>query len=143
MGTTDHTDPFGATCFTTLRNFGTDRVRVGFDVNGWLLFGTAGVGYGQVNSGQKSMRPHAVRRVQLRRVMARRLGRRRRRREDVRAALVGQGRVPALRSRHKVGYTPTIIGGAVNVNVLERGDMVRAGINYKFDWAVGPVVARY
>jgi outer membrane immunogenic protein len=44
---------------------------------------------------------------------------------------------------NKVGYTPTIIGGAVNVNVLERGDMVRAGINYKFDWAVGPVVARY
>ena len=33
--------------------------------------------------------------------------------------------------------------GAVNVNVLERGDMIRAGINYRFDWAVGPVVARY
>ena len=41
-----------------------------------------------------------------------------------------------------IGYTPTLIGGAINVRTLERGDMVRAGINYRFDWG-GPVVARY
>ncbi len=42
----------GTTCFTTLRSLGTDRLRVGYDVNGWLLYGTAGVGYGEVKSGQ-------------------------------------------------------------------------------------------
>ena len=39
-------------------------------------------------------------------------------------------------------YVPTTIGGGNSVFVLERGDLVRAGVNYHFNWTT-PVVAKY
>jgi outer membrane immunogenic protein len=133
----------GTTCFSTLRNFGTDRVRVGFDVNGWLLFGTAGVGYGQVKAGQNPCGLTVFGGFSCG--------------EAWRTGWVAGGGVEKMFAPHwsakieylhydlgnKTVYTPTTIGGAINVNVLERGDMVRAGINYKFDWPGSSVVARY
>ena len=42
----------GATCFTKLKTFSTTRMRAGIDLDGWLLFGTAGAGFGRVDAGQ-------------------------------------------------------------------------------------------
>ena len=42
----------GNTCFTKLKDFSTERMRAGYDLNGWLLFGTAGAGFGRVSAGQ-------------------------------------------------------------------------------------------
>ncbi|MEH2491368.1 outer membrane protein [Bradyrhizobium sp. AZCC 2230] len=133
----------GTTCFTTLRNLGTDRLRVGYDVNGWLLYGTAGVGYGEVKSGQNPCGLTAFGGFSCN--------------TSWRTGWVAGGGVEKMFAPHwsakleylhydlgtSIGYTPTLIGGAVNVRTLERGDMVRAGINYRFDWPGGPVVARY
>jgi outer membrane immunogenic protein len=122
----------GSTCFTDLKTFGTDRVRAGVDVNGWLLFGTAGVGYGQVNAGQTPCSLTIFGGNSCN--------------EVGRTGWVGGGGVEKMFAPHwsakieylyfnfgnKTGYVPTLIGGGNFVNVLERGDIVRAGINYHF-----------
>lgn len=119
----------GATCFTNLENFGTDRVRVGVDVNGWLLFGTTGVAYGQVKAGQNPCAPTAF--------AGNSCG------EKWRSGwAVGAG-VEKMFAPHwsaKLEYlhydlaSTNTYNPGVNVGVLERGDMVRAGINYNFGW---------
>jgi outer membrane immunogenic protein len=122
----------GSTCFTDLKNFGTDRVRVGVDVNGWLLFGTAGIGYGQVNAGQTPCALTVFGGFSCH--------------EAWRSGAVGGGGVEKMFAPHwsakieylyfnfgnKTGYVPAVIGGGNSVNVLERGNIVRAGINYHF-----------
>lgn len=140
----------GTTCFTNMRNFGTDRIRLGFDANGWLLYGTAGVGYGEVNAGQLpcgfiTPQPGLG------------IGGGFACRQDWRSGWVAGAGVEKsfapnwsakLEYLHydfgsKVNYIPTILpAGTALVSVLERGDMVRAGINYRFGWG-SPVVARY
>lgn len=34
-------------------------------------------------------------------------------------------------------------GNAINYRFDQRGQIVRGGVNYKFDWGKGPVAARY
>jgi outer membrane immunogenic protein len=43
---------------------------------------------------------------------------------------------------NSINYQPATIAGGNRVYVLERGDMVRAGVNYHLNWAA-PVVAKY
>ena len=133
----------GSTCFTDLQNFGTDRFRAGVDVNGWLLYGTAGIGYGQDNAGQTPCALTAFGGFSCH--------------KEWRSGFVGGGGVEKMFAPHwsakieylhydlgnKINYTPATIFGGNSVIVLERGDMVRAGVNYKFDWLLGPVVAKY
>jgi len=140
----------GATCITNMKNFGTDRIRVGYDVNGWLLYGTGGVGYGQVTAGQTPcgfIAPNP------------RLGvgggfacREQWRSGWVAGAGVEKSFAPNWSAKleylhydfgRAVNYIPTILpAGTALVSVLERGDMVRVGVNYHFNWAM-PVVAKY
>jgi outer membrane immunogenic protein len=133
----------GTTCFTTLRNFGTDRIRVGYDVNGWLLYGTAGVGYGQVRAGQNPCALTVFGGFSCDTAW--------------RTGWVAGGGVEKMFAPHwsakleylhydlgnKTNYTPATLFGGNSVSVLERGDIVRAGVNYRFDWPGTAVVAKY
>ena len=42
----------GNTCFTKIKEFSTERMRAGVDVDGWLLYGTAGAAFARVSAGQ-------------------------------------------------------------------------------------------
>jgi outer membrane immunogenic protein len=42
----------GNTCFTNVKALSTERFRLGYDVDGWLLFATGGAAFGDVNAGQ-------------------------------------------------------------------------------------------
>ena len=122
----------GTTCFTNLNTFATDRVRAGVDVNGWLLFGTAGVGFGQVNAGQNPCGNTIFEGNSCNEVWQ--------------IGWVAGGGVEKMFAPHwsakieylhydfgtREAYTPALIGGGNTVSVLERGDIVRAGINYHF-----------
>jgi outer membrane immunogenic protein len=131
----------GTTCFTNLKNFGTDRIRIGYDLNGWLLFGTGGVGYGEVEAGQNPcgfIAPNPGLGV----------GGGNACQQQWRTGWVAGAGVEKMFAPHwsakleylhydlgtKLNYNPTNLpAGSDSVNVLERGDMVRAGINYHFD----------
>lgn len=116
----------GNTCFTKLQDFGTDRIRVGVDVSGWLLYGTGGVAYGEVNAGQTPCGG----------VFVGGCG------QKWRSGWVAGGGVEKMFAPHwsaKLEYLHFDFGNdvqyrpVVNVNVLERGDIVRGGINYLFN----------
>jgi outer membrane immunogenic protein len=133
----------GTTCFTNLENFSAARIRAGVDLNGWLLFGTAGYGFGQVKAGQNP--------CGITIFGGNSCG------ETWRDGWVAGGGVEKMFAQNwsvkveylhfdfgnRINYTPATIGGGNSVNVLERGDIVRAGVNYHFNWGMTPVVARY
>src|SRR5580692_862659 len=128
-----------ASCFTRLKNFSTDRVRAGVDLNGWLLFATGGLGFGQVNAG---LSPCGV-------VAGTFLGTSPQSscNETWRAGWVAGAGVEKMiaphwsakieylhydfgdttSSAHAAQYFTASIGGGNWVDVLERGDIVRAG----------------
>jgi len=124
----------GTTCFTNLKNFSTDRLRAGVDLNGWLLFATGGFGYGQVNAGQN---PCGVVPIFGGNSCN----------QKWRSGWVAGGGIEKMFAPHwsakleylhydfgnDIQYTPTIIGGGNSVHALERGDMVRVGLNYQFN----------
>src|SRR5215831_20525101 len=113
----------GNTCYTKLNDLGTDRLRAGFDVNGWLLFATGGLAYGQVDTGQTPC---------IGTVAGASCN------KKWRAGWVAGGGVEKMFAPNwsikaeylhfdlgrRAQYTPT-----VDVNVLERGDLVRVGVN--------------
>ena len=124
----------GNTCFTNLKNFSTDRLRAGVDLNGWLLFATGGFGYGQVNAGQN---PCGIVPVFGGNSCN----------EKWRSGWVAGAGIEKMFAPHwsakleylhydfgtRLQYTPAIFFGGNSVQVLERGDMVRVGINYHYD----------
>ena len=128
----------GVTCFTNVKSLATDRVRAGVDVNGWLLFATAGAAFGRVNAGQNPCGPDPFGGVSCG--------------EKTRSGWVAGAGVEKTFAPHwsaKIEYlhfdlgtdrqyVSATAGGAVAnaVSVWERGDMVRAGINYNFDLAL-------
>jgi outer membrane immunogenic protein len=133
----------GSACFTDLKNFSTDRVRVGVDLDGWLPYVTGGVGFGQVNAGQTPCGPTIFGLASPTSSCA----------ERWRAGWVAGAGVEKMiaphwsakieylhydfgdttSSAHAAQYFTASIGGGNWVDVLERGDIVRAGINYHFD----------
>ncbi len=128
----------GTTCFTKLKDFSTERMRAGFDFNGWLLFGTAGAAFGRVNAGQNpcGLVPIGVG-----------VGGGNSCQEGWRAGWVAGGGIEKMFAPHwsakieylhfdlgnSIQYMPTAIAGGSSVHVLERGDLVRVGINYQLD----------
>jgi outer membrane immunogenic protein len=118
----------GAGCFTDLRALSTTRMRAGVDLNGWLLFGTAGAAWGDIKSGQVGCAPVLT------------------------APSCGTGINPgwvaglgvetmfAPRWSAKLEYlhfdlgNPILFTSLAPIKVLERGDLVRVGVNYHFDW---------
>jgi outer membrane immunogenic protein len=133
----------GTTCFTDLKSFSTDRVRVGVDLDGWLPYLTGGVGFGQVNAGQTPCGPTIFGLASPTSSCAERW-----RTGWVAGAGVEKMIAPhwsakieylhydfgdTTSSAHAAQYFTASIGGGNWVDVLERGDIVRAGINYHFD----------
>jgi outer membrane immunogenic protein len=135
----------GTTCFTDLKSFSTDRVRVGVDLDGWLPYVTGGVGFGQVNAGQTPCGPTMFAASLSLPTFS--CG------ERWRAGWVAGAGVEKMIAPHwsakieylhydfgdttssanAAQYNPATIGGGNWVNVLVRGDMVRVGLNYHFD----------
>ena len=124
----------GNTCFTKIKEFSTERMRAGIDYQGWLLFATGGVGFARVNAGQNPCSLTAFGGFSCN--------------EEWRTGWVVGAGVEKMFLPHwsakieylhydlgnAIQYTPAAIGGGNAVHVLERGDMVRLGINYQFDF---------
>jgi outer membrane immunogenic protein len=124
----------GNTCFTKIKEFSTERMRAGIDYQGWLLFATGGVGFARVNAGQSPCSLTAFGGNSCN--------------EEWRTGWVAGAGVEKMFLPHwsakieylhydlgsAIQYTPAAIGGGNAVHVLERGDMVRVGINYQFDF---------
>ena len=113
----------GGNCFTTTKWLSTERMRAGWDFNGWLLYGTAGAAFADVQAGVVGFGPNG---------------------EKSRGgwtAGVGLETMFWHNWSAKVEYLHYDLGkditwnaaGPTGVAVLDRGDLVRAGINYHFD----------
>jgi outer membrane immunogenic protein len=129
----------GNTCFTKLKYFSTERMRAGYDLDGWLLFVTGGAAFGRVNAGQNpcGLVPVGVG-----------VGGGNSCNEEWRAGWVAGAGIEKMFLRNwsakieylhfdlgnAIQYMPTAVAGGSSVHVLERGDMVRVGINYHFDF---------
>jgi outer membrane immunogenic protein len=122
----------GANCFTNLRQFGTIRGRIGYAWNQWLFYGTGGAAFGDVHAGQDGC-PVGFCGSNIRTGWTAGVG------LEVGFAQNWSAKIEYLHFDlgDKVTYTPVI-----PVSVEEHGDIVRAGLNYRFNWG-GPVVARY
>lgn len=114
----------GAGCFTNTKWLSTDRARLGWDSNGWLLYATGGVAFAKVDAGLvpcspcKSNNPSGW------------------------TAGVGVEKMFYRNWSAKIEYLHYDLGrranwpaagGANTVTVLDRGDIIRAGINYHFN----------
>jgi outer membrane immunogenic protein len=134
----------GNTCFTNLESFSTARLRAGFDVNGWLLYGTAGYGWGRVNAGQTpcgiTVFGGSSCNATWRNGWVGGAG--------IEKMIYKGWSVKVEYLRYNFGfannYQPAIIFGGNRVAVREEGDIVRVGLNYNFGWfGQTPVVAKY
>jgi len=112
----------GGTCFTNTKELSTERMRAGWDFNGWLLYGTAGAAFARVDAGQGSCPPNLCG-------------------EKWRAGWTAGVGVETMFWRNwsaKLEYLHYDVGDYIQygtgVRVLDRGDIVRAGINYHFDF---------
>jgi len=113
----------GAGCFTNTKWLSTERMRAGWDFNGWLLYGTAGAAFARVDAGIVGCTPC---------VDKTRTGW---------AAGVGVETMFWQNWSAKLEYLHYDLGDSIHwstpvpqaVTVLDRGDIIRAGINYHFD----------
>jgi len=114
----------GATgCFTDTKWLSTERMRAGWDFNGWLLYGTAGAAFADVKAGIVGSGPNG---------------------EKTRGGWTAGVGLETMFWRDwsaKIEYLHYDLGRDINSNpgtplsALDRGDIVRAGINYHFDFA--------
>ena len=116
----------GAGCFTLTKWISTDRARVGWDFNGLLVYGTGGVAFADVQSGLVPC-TNGLTCIS----------------KDVTGWTVGGG-IEAMFYRNwsaKIEYLHYDFGtkagwqaaGPSTVTALDRGNIVRAGINYHFN----------
>jgi outer membrane immunogenic protein len=108
-------------CFTNNKWLSTERMRAGYDWNGWLLFGTVGAAFARTQAGITTCPIPAA------------CG------ERTRAGWTAGVGVETMFWRNwsaKLEYLHYDLGDSLNygpVSVTDRGDMVRGGINYHFD----------
>lgn len=113
-----------AICFTNNKSLSTERIRAGWDFNGWMVYGTLGAAFARVQAGQGvGCAPGLCA-------------------ERWRAGWTAGVGVETMFWRNwsaKVEYLHFDLGEAIHTNpgtpvtALDRGDLVRAGINYHFD----------
>jgi outer membrane immunogenic protein len=115
-----------AICFTHTKWLSTERMRAGWDFNGWLLYGTAGAAFADVKAGQGVGCTIGL------------CG------EKTRGGWTAGVGLETMFWRDwsaKIEYLHYDLGRDINSNpgtplsALDRGDIVRAGINYHFDFA--------
>jgi outer membrane immunogenic protein len=118
----------GATgvCFTNTRFLSTERMRAGWDFNGWLFYGTLGAAFADVNAGVTGCGLGLCG-------------------ERWRAGWAGGVGIETMFWRNwsaKIEYLHYDLGNSIQftpppagpaVSVVDRGDIIRAGINYHFD----------
>jgi len=127
---------FSGSCFTNMQALGTARGRLGYAFNNWMPFIAGGAAFANVRAGQDGIAGAAT--------------------DQWRTGWTIGGGVEAMFAPNwsaKVEYlyadfgssaatTYTPVGG-ISTGATERNvNIVRAGINYHFNWG-GPVVARY
>jgi outer membrane immunogenic protein len=112
----------GGSCFTKTKWLSTERMRAGWDFNGWLLYGTAGAAFARVEAGQDGCPAFLCG-------------------ERTQAGWTAGVGVETMFWRNwsaKLEYLHYDVGDYIQygtgVRVLDRGDLVRAGINYYFDF---------
>ena len=114
----------GVTCFTNNKWLSTERMRAGWDFNGWLVYGTLGAAFSRVSSGAVGC-PTAASCI-----------------EGTRTGWTAGVGIETMFYRNwsfKIEYLHYDLGDRVMfapvsaTTVLDRGDIVRAGINYHFD----------
>jgi outer membrane immunogenic protein len=115
-----------ATCFIHTKWLSTERMRAGWDFNGWLFYGTAGVAFGRVEAGQgigcNTLAGLCDTKTRTGWV-----------------AGVGVETMFWQNWSAKLEYLHYDLGESINSNpgtpitALDRGDMIRGGINYHFD----------
>jgi len=127
---------FAGNCFTNIQAFGTLRGRLGYAINNWMPFISGGLAYADIRAGQDGFGGTSN--------------------DQWRAGWTIGGGVEVMfapswtakieylyadfGTSSVANYTP--VGGTL-VGATERNvNILRGGINYKFDWG-GPVVARY
>jgi outer membrane immunogenic protein len=114
----------GFTCYTKNTWLSTERIRAGWDWNGWLLYGTAGAAFARTQAGISGC-PVAGGVVFCG--------------ERWRAGWTAGVGVETMFWRNwsaKLEYLHYDLGNSINfgpIAVVDRGDLVRAGINYHFD----------
>jgi outer membrane immunogenic protein len=127
-----------ASCFTNLKSFGTSRTRIGYAWDRWMIYATGGLAYGRVNAGQDSCPtiPGNFAFCGTHWEVGWTAG-----------AGIEAMFMPGWSAKleylyidlgNNYSYTPVV---PVFVN-KEQISLIRAGINYHFNWG-GPVVARY
>jgi outer membrane immunogenic protein len=113
----------GVGCFTNTKWLSTERMRAGWDFNGWLVYGTAGAAFGRVQAlvGSTACVPGTCI-------------------EKTRAGWTAGVGVETMFWQNwsaKLEYLHYDLGTdvmlATPISVQERGDIVRFGINYHFD----------
>jgi outer membrane immunogenic protein len=113
----------GGVCFTKNKWLSTERMRAGWDFNGWMVYGTLGAAFARVNAGQDGCAVGLCG-------------------ERWRAGWTAGVGVETMFWRNwsaKLEYLHFDLGRAITSNpgtaveALDRGDIVRAGINYHFD----------
>jgi len=120
----------GGTCFTNLKWFGTVRARVGYAWDRWMIFGTGGVAYGSVNAGQDSCPtiPGNIAFCGTHTEVGWTAG------AGIEGFIAPNWSVKLeylyIDLGNHFSYTPVV---PVNVT-QERVNLVRAGINYHFNW---------
>jgi outer membrane immunogenic protein len=110
-------------CFTNTKWLSTERMRAGWDFDGWLVYGTVGAAFADVKAGQDSCGGGLCG-------------------EKSRGGWTAGVGVETMFWRNwsaKLEYLHYDLGKDIMYNpgtavaVLDRGDIVRAGINYHFD----------
>jgi outer membrane immunogenic protein len=126
-------------CFVNLKSYGTSRTRIGYAWDRWMIYATGGIAYGRVNAGQDSCAGGFVpadgfcgTHWQVGWTAGAGV-----------EAWIAPGWSAKLEYLYmdlgnNYSYTPVI---PVYVT-KEQVSLIRAGINYHFNWG-GPVVARY
>lgn len=111
-------------CFTHTKWLSTERMRAGWDFNGWLIYGTVGAAFARVQAGQGIGCASALCDTKTRTGWV---------------AGVGVETMFWRDWSAKLEYLHYDLGEAINSNpgtpitALDRGDIIRAGINYHFD----------
>jgi outer membrane immunogenic protein len=125
--------------------YGTARGRVGYAVDNWLFYGTGGVAWGHGQITRTQIGPAALNAAVPGTVETA---------NNWRTGWAAGGGIEWGLARNwtaKVEYLHIDLGTATSTfpladrrqDVKLQADIARVGVNYKFDWGGGPVVAKY